>query len=76
MYARVVAVLRIAAWKFHWAAPFTGSGRFGYGVAMKIRDSANPKRIHASFVRSLREDFAALPDVEGSLEALIQLDHR
>jgi len=50
------------------------TGRFGYGERMTIRDTS--KRIHTSFVRSLRRDFAALMNVEDSLEALIQLDHR
>jgi len=51
-------------------------GRFGYGEKMKIYDPANRRRIHTSFVRSLRNDFSSLPDVEDSLEALIELDHR
>jgi len=43
---------------------------------MKVYDPANRKRIHTSFVRSLRHDFSSLPDVEDSLESLIELDHR
>lgn len=51
-------------------------GTFGYGECVNVPDRVRPDKLHPSFIRSLRNEFANSPHIEEDLELLVTLKHR